>query len=155
LAKYSRKTTLKPARGGVRNALFVCASCEALPEELNDLASEMTVLFPWGSLLKSVVRADNDFLRGIRRICREGAEIRIVFGYDQRSEPGVTAELALPALMPNYVDSLAGNHYRQAGFALNVRQLRKAEIGEIPTTWARKLAYGKDRVFFELCGKAM
>jgi 16S rRNA (adenine(1408)-N(1))-methyltransferase len=153
LAEYSRKATRKPAKGGVRNVLFVRANSEALPEELNGLVSAVSILFPWGSLLKSVVVPDERVLSGFCRICRAHAEINIVFGYNHICEPGITAKLDLPTLTLDYLRTTVVNTYKQAGFAMKVRQLEKAEVAKIPTTWAKKLAHGKNREFFELHGR--
>lgn len=155
LAKYSRKTRQKPAKGGVKNALFVQASIEALPEELNGLATHVSILFPWGSLLKTVATPDVRVLQGLHRICRADAELRIVFGYNHRREPGVTAALGLPLLSLEYLQTMVRNHYTQAGFAIQACQLEKSALRDIPTTWAQRLAYGKDREFFELRGRVI
>ena len=45
----------KPARGGAPNALFIVAAAEALPEPLTGIADEITINYPWGSLLRIVV----------------------------------------------------------------------------------------------------
>jgi 16S rRNA (adenine(1408)-N(1))-methyltransferase len=153
LAEYSRKATWKPAKGAVRNVLFVRANSDALPEELNGLVSEISIFFPWGSLLKSVVVPDESVLRGFRKICRADAEINIVFGYNHICEPGITAKLDLPILTQDYLHDTVVNTYKRVGFAMKVRQLEKAEVAKLPTTWAKKLAHGKNREFFELYGK--
>jgi 16S rRNA (adenine(1408)-N(1))-methyltransferase len=155
MAEYSRKAMRKPAKGGARNVLFVHAKSHDMPEELNGIASQVTILFPWGSLLKEVVEADADFLKGIRKICRPKAQIRIVFGYNQLSEPTVTSKLSLPVLTANYLETVLINKYRENGFEMKVSQLDKTQIKAIPTTWAKKLAYGKDREFFEFRGRSV
>ncbi len=52
LEKVSEKIHRKPAKGGLKNALFIQAAVEALPEELEGIADEVHIHFPWGSLLK-------------------------------------------------------------------------------------------------------
>lgn len=155
MAGYSRKATKKPAKGGVKNALFVHADGEKLPGELNGLATELSILFPWGSLLKSVVMPEVGFLEGLRRICQPQATIRIVLGYNRRCEPGVAAALELPQLEQTYLCQMVLPVCKQAGFVMNVRRMERFELKTLPTTWAHRLAYGKDREFFELCGKIL
>ena len=58
LEKVSMKATRKPAKGGARNVLFVQASVEDLPNELNNVADEIHIHFPWGSLLRSVATGE-------------------------------------------------------------------------------------------------
>lgn len=154
LVEYSHRATRKPAKGGAPNAIFVCANGEALPEELNGLANELSILFPWGSLLKAVVLPEPSMLAGFHRICQPNAAVRVVLGYNSECEPGLTTNLCLPPLSMDYLNSLLETAYHPAGFALSVRHMEKVEIARIPTTWARKLAFGKDRVFFELQGYA-
>lgn len=153
LAKYSRRTTQKPSKGGVQNALFVYANCAQLPEELHGVAREISILFPWGSLLQSIVIPDFHVLQGFYRLCEAQATLRIVLGYDQQCEPGITASLALPPLTIEYLRSVVEPLYAQAGFAVHARQMIHTELQDIPTTWARRLAQRKDRAFFELSGK--
>lgn len=47
LEKRSIKITRKRAKGGMPNAMFVQAAVEDLPEELDGIASEIYVNFPW------------------------------------------------------------------------------------------------------------
>ena len=66
LEKPSIKATRKPSKGGLPNALFVQAAVEDLPEELNGLANQIYVNFPWGSLLRAVMVGDQHVLISIR-----------------------------------------------------------------------------------------
>ena len=135
--------------------LFVQATAEILPEELNGLASRISVLFPWGSLLKAAVLPDIAVLRGLRRACQPKAEIRIVFGYDQIREARLLTELALPALTLKHLQERLPPMYREAGFAIAAELVGGCVVREIPSTWAKKLAQGKGRAFFELYGRAI
>ncbi len=58
LEKISEKIYRKPAKGGAPNALFVQAAIEDLPAELDGVADEIHVHFPWGSLLRAVATGD-------------------------------------------------------------------------------------------------
>src|SRR5688572_11197679 len=73
LEKISEKIHRKPARGGAPNALFVQAAVESLPAELDGVADEVHVHFPWGSLLRAVATGDPAALRGLRRLCAPNA----------------------------------------------------------------------------------
>jgi 16S rRNA (adenine(1408)-N(1))-methyltransferase len=117
------------------NALFGRLALEDAPGEFAGFADRLTVLFPWGSLLRAVAAADVAALARLRGICKPGAEVRFVF------EPG-PADLELP--------------HRDAGFALSGRSLRVEEARDLPTTWAKKLGYsGRQRSFREFVGRAI
>ena len=63
-------TWKKPEKGGRGNVLFVVAAIEAPPAELLGAADEVSVLFPWGSLLAGVARAEHETLANIRTLCQ-------------------------------------------------------------------------------------
>ena len=58
LEKISEKIYRRPAKGGLPNVLFVQAAVENLPAELQGIATEVHVQFPWGSLLRGVAAGD-------------------------------------------------------------------------------------------------
>jgi len=123
------------SRRGGSNELFGRLALEDAPGELAGLANRLTVLFPWGSLLRAVAVAEPDALARLRALCRPGAEVRFLF------------ELASP-------DSRAlEDRYLQAGLALSGRPLSLEEARALPTTWAKKLGFsGKRRSFWEFRG---
>ncbi len=55
MAEASRRAARPAARGGVANALFVVAAAERPPIELLGIADEVTINFPWGSLLRGAL----------------------------------------------------------------------------------------------------
>jgi 16S rRNA (adenine(1408)-N(1))-methyltransferase len=82
LEKISEKIYRKPAKGGLPNVLFLQAAVENLPPELDGVADEIHIHFPWGSLLRAVVSADADVLSHLRRICAPGCLLEIIVGLD-------------------------------------------------------------------------
>ncbi len=155
LAAISRKAGRKPAKGGSENALFVWASAEALPDELDGLVTDLSVFFPWGALLKAVAQPDFAVLQGFRRLCQPKATLKIVFGYNRQSEPGITNNLNLPRLTYDHLQHEIVPVFRQAGFAINGRPISRAEIKALPTSWAKRLAFGKARPYFHITGQAI
>src|SRR5262245_63958138 len=73
LEKVSEKIHRKPSKGGAANVLFVQASVEDLPAELDGVADEIHAHFPWGSLLRALALGDEAVLRNLRRACAPGA----------------------------------------------------------------------------------
>ena len=82
LEKISEKTFRKPTKGGLPNVMFVQAAAEALPPELDGVADEVHIHFPWASLLRAVATGDPVVLENLRRICAPGALVEIVLGLD-------------------------------------------------------------------------
>ena len=82
LKKISEKIHRKPAKGGAPNVLFVQASVEDLPSELDGVANEVHIHFPWGSLLQVVGKGEVEALKVIRRVCAEDALLEVVTGLD-------------------------------------------------------------------------
>jgi len=76
------KATRKIAKGGLPNVLFVQATVENLPEELNESADEIHIHFPWGSLLRSVALGEfgkqkpEDVFKFLRVIQEEWMELQ-------------------------------------------------------------------------------
>src|SRR5262245_4483917 len=81
LEKISEKIYRNPAKGGLPNVLFLQSAIEDLPEELDGVADEVHVHFPWGSLLRVVANGDENGLRNLRRICGPDGLLEIVIGF--------------------------------------------------------------------------
>jgi 16S rRNA (adenine(1408)-N(1))-methyltransferase len=124
------------SRRAARNILFARLSLEDAPAELASLADTLTVLFPWGSLLRAVAHAEREWLQRLRALCKPGAEVRFVF------EPSSDARVL-------------ESRYREAGLALSGRTMPLDEARALPTTWAKKLGYsGRPRTFWQFRGTA-
>jgi 16S rRNA (adenine(1408)-N(1))-methyltransferase len=137
MAESSRRAA-KPARkGGLPNTLFVVAAAERLPPELSRAAEELTIQFPWGSLLRGTLALDADAARGIAQLIKPDGRAIATFSIEDRDR------LELPALDGGELAR------RWCGFGLEVCSLRPAtseELRAISSTWARRLAAGHDRV---------
>ncbi len=96
LEKVSEKVHRKPAKGGLPNVLFLQAAVEDLPEELNGVADEVHIHFPWGSLLQAVVGGDREVIQNVRRICSSGALLEVVIGLEPERDRTEIARLGLP-----------------------------------------------------------
>ena len=153
LREASRRALKKPSRGGLPNVLFGRLALEDAPGVLAACADRLTVLLPWGSLLAAVARPDSNALARLAAVCRDGADLRILFGFGNESDPA-TAALNLPSLDEGGVLDHLRRAYREAGFAVRARHVAIDEVAALPTTWARKLAYsGKPRAFIEIRGR--
>ena len=124
------------SRGAPGNALFVVADALAPPAELSRLASHLTINFPWGSLLRGLLAGDDGLLTGLRSLARAGAALDVRLNAGALGEAGWTLETG--------ADRVAAALVR-AGFAIvAARELPVAALREVPTTWAKRLAFGRD-----------
>jgi 16S rRNA (adenine(1408)-N(1))-methyltransferase len=154
LGPASLRASAKPARGGVPNALYGKLALADAPGELGGLADELTVLLPWGSLLRAVARAEAPELERLRALCRTGAVVHIVFGYGVADASAISS-LDLPAPDAPAFAAALSSQYRAAGFAVAASPVTADAVRALPTTWAKKLAHsGKQRHFWELRGTA-
>jgi 16S rRNA (adenine(1408)-N(1))-methyltransferase len=148
----SQRAGAKPVRGGLANALFGQLALEDAPGELIGFADELTVLLPWGSLLRAVA-CDVPALTRLRALCRAHADVHVVFGYGSADAAAVSS-LALPAADDAGFGRGLEGRYREAGFTVRARPLDVEAVRALPTTWAKKLAFsGKPRRFWELRGR--
>ena len=131
-----RDNLRKASRKSPENALFVIANALALPGELGGTASKITINFPWGSLLTGLLDGEPALLEGLRAITRPGAEMEILLNAGALTEAGYT---------PQSGGARVVSALHEAGFnagdliLLDARRLRQCH-----TTWAKRLAYGRD-----------
>jgi hypothetical protein len=141
-----RENLRKASRKAPPNALYVIANALALPkEELGGMASKVTINFPWGSLLTALLDGEPMLLEGLTAISRPGAALEVRLNAGALVEAGYTLESG-------------SAHTRQmlheGGFDFgDPLRLDGRELRQYPTTWAKRLAYGRDPR--AVCLKAM
>ena len=118
LEKISEKIHRRPEKGGLLNVLFVQAAVEDLPAELDGIAAEVFVQFPWGSLLRGVAGGDERVLRNLRRLCLAKARLHITIGIDAQRDRHQWERLELPPLSKDHVKQGLSHRYRNAGFRI-------------------------------------
>jgi 16S rRNA (adenine(1408)-N(1))-methyltransferase len=124
-------------RARLTNAAFLVEGVERLPRELAGVADEVTVHFPWGSLLRGLVDASSSVVGSIVGLMKVGAELRVLMSAADRDG---YAELA-PSLMGSRCATYAehGLHLVEAAWASN------AIVAESRSAWAKRLAVGRTR----------
>jgi 16S rRNA (adenine(1408)-N(1))-methyltransferase len=131
-----RENLRKASRRAPANALYVIANALALPKELAGMASKVTINFPWGSLLVGLLDGEPGLLEGLLAIARPGAALEVRLNAGALADAGYTLESGgarvRRALHEGGFD--AGDLLR-----LDARDLRRCH-----TTWAKRLAYGRD-----------
>lgn len=139
-----RENLRRTSRLAPGNALFVIANARVLPCELHGLATHMTINFPWGSLLEGLLDGDTGLLAGLAALARPGTRIDLRLNGGALSEAGWS--LAAGAAQVQQV-LLEAEFEIQKATVMNADDLR-----QLPTTWARRLAFGRDPRAIALSG---
>ena len=131
-----RENLCEHSRARLPNMLFVIASAQDLPGELDGLFSYVTINFPWGSLLESLLSGDQSLMLGLRSISRPEAQIEIRLNGGALAEAGTD----LVAGAKTIYENLNGHGWKlRRPWPVDGRAL-----GTFPTTWAKRLAHGRD-----------
>jgi hypothetical protein len=126
------------------NALYVIANAQALPWELNGLATHITINFPWGSLRDSLVMGDAAVMNGLAALAQPGARMDVRLNESALNAGGWSLEEGVAQSRQRLLD---------AGFAIQTPVALSAYVlRQLPTTWAKRLAYGRDPRAMALSG---
>jgi 16S rRNA (adenine(1408)-N(1))-methyltransferase len=118
------------------NALFVIANAQTLPSELYGLASQITINFPWGSLLEGLLANNSSLLAGLDSIARPDARPEVRLNAGALAEAGWSLVEGAARIR----EVLAVNGFKvQRPIAMTAH-----ELSAYPTTWAKRLAFGRD-----------
>jgi 16S rRNA (adenine(1408)-N(1))-methyltransferase len=118
------------------NTLFVIAGAQDLPRELHGCVSHITINFPWGSLLESLLEGDTRLLHGLECIARTDASLHLHVNGGALAEIGANLETGT---------GMIHRSLQSAGWLLDSPvQLGAPSLRGLPTTWARRLAHGRD-----------
>jgi SAM-dependent methyltransferase len=140
-----RENLREHSRAKLGNLLFVIASAQELPHELMGLASHLTINFPWGSLLESLLSGDPRLIRGLKSVSRARASLDLRLNGGALAETGKTLEAGTDRIYFNLL---------QAGWQLKHPVVMDARaLKEFPSTWAKRLAFGRDPRAMMLSGQ--
>jgi len=146
LEKISEKIHRKPDKGGAPNVLFVQAAVEDLPSELNGVADEVHVHFPWGSLLRAMATGEVVVLENLRRVCSLGALLEVVIGLEPVRDHAEIERLGLTPLSLEFIDEQLTPKYAAAKFEIIERGILSAsEWPYFKTSWAKRLKGNEQR----------
>lgn len=134
LEKISEKIHRKPE---LPNALYLQAAVEDLPEELDGVADEVHVHFPWGSLLRAVTTGEH--LDDIVRLCAPDALVEVIIGLDPDRDRTELDRLGIGPLSLRDLERV----YAAAGLeVIESGALSPAEWAGLQTSWAKRLRSG-------------
>lgn len=118
------------------NALFIIASAQSLPTELNSLASGISINFPWSSLLESLLNKDAALMNGLLAISNPRASLEIYLNGEALRTAGWTLEIGAEQVECNLN---ASGWISKSHACLDANALRS-----FSSTWAKRLAFGRD-----------
>ena len=145
------KAARKPSRGGIPNLICVSEPLEVLAKELSNIADCLTVILPWGSLLRAVLAPEIASLHQIASLCSDAAGVEIVFSCDPRQDAQERARLGIVQIEQRIISSTLPELYQQAGLAvLKAEKISQQELAIYETTWAKRLATGRPRDIWRL-----
>jgi 16S rRNA (adenine(1408)-N(1))-methyltransferase len=131
-----RENLRHASRKAPGNALYVIANALILPCELHGLATHITINFPWGSLLEGLLTSDAALMTGLTALVQPGARLDVRLNGGALVEAGWSLEEGVAQIWPVLL---------RAGFACQPPvALNAADLRRLPTTWARRLAFGRD-----------
>jgi len=139
MAEASLRAARPAPKGGLSNLLFAVASAEQPPDELRGQIDEITILFPWGSLLRGVLATDAAAAAGIASLVAPGGVVRILLSVTDM-------DAAAADLRPLAAGDADAIRRRWSPFGLAVTRFAPATADEIAasgSTWARRLLRGR------------
>ncbi len=139
-----RENLREHSQAKLQNILFIIASAQDLPNELNGRVSQITINFPWGSLLESLLINDSKLMCGLKSIARSTTSIDLRLNGGALAEAGTTLEVGTEKIYENLIRS---GWQIESPVVINTNALRS-----FPTTWARRLAAGRDPRAITLSG---
>lgn len=156
LVKISAKAHRNPEHGGARNALFLQARVEELPPELDGVADEVHIHFPWGSLLGALLRPEAPVLRRLRAVCKEEALVEIITSIDMARDSSELSRLGINGVIDEkYVDDVLVPPFAQAGLSISERGLiAPGRWPALCTAWAARLKAGGARPALYIIARA-
>jgi 16S rRNA (adenine(1408)-N(1))-methyltransferase len=140
-----RENLREHSQAKLQNLLFIVANAQRLPGELDGLISHMSINVPWGSLLESLLAGDPKLIGGLKSISRARAALDLRLNGGALAEAGKTLEAGTDKIHYNLL---------QAGWQLENPVIMDASaLKKFPSTWAKRLAFGRDPRAMMLSGQ--
>jgi 16S rRNA (adenine(1408)-N(1))-methyltransferase len=144
---YSKKSL----KDHLVNTLFLVGAAEDLLAGISNIANEIYINLPWGSLLMHVAGPSDWLIVRLRDLLKINGSLNITFGYSSDTEPKETERLLLEKLDENYIKEKLVQAYTQNGFAFKTSEtITKETLKNHETTWSKKLSFGNTRPLYHL-----
>lgn len=145
LKKNAGRIGRKPSRGGVDNLLLIVADLEHLPAFLEGTASELSVFYPWGTLMRAVAEPSPEGLRALRRLLKPGGRFTVLLNMQVFEDETYRQRSELPTLSPEDVDARLRPAWQAEGLSIEHLELLGPRQVPIRTTWGQRLTRGSGR----------
>lgn len=131
-----RENLRDASRRAPENALFVIANAQELPPLLHGCADQLSVHFPWGSLLQGLLAEEDTLRQQMSALLRPQAALDLIVNGGALAEQGWALEDGAAAIRQRLM--------RQGWRVEQPQMLTGAALRAYPTSWARRLAFGRD-----------
>lgn len=139
-----RENLVEVSRRAPGNSLFVIANALDLPVELDGMTDSLSINFPWGSLLEGLLLADSPLWANLRRVTRPGTRLDVRLNGGALAEAHWSLETGAVQIRRMLIEQ---------GFALRpAEKLTAGDLKAFPTSWAKRLAFGRDPRAIHLTG---
>lgn len=147
LKEYQREINRKR----LQNAILLNSSIENFNPDLQDYFDEISIILPWGNLLKYTATVDLDFFSKIHKFLKKDGLVEILFGFNEELEEKETKRLNLPELTDKEINYLKNLYQNLEGFKLiRFEEVSFKALDNLETTWAKKLSFGKNRKYLNI-----
>ena len=126
--------------------MFLCAAAETLAGELAGMADEITVNYPWGSLLRGLAAPDMAMLERLAALGRTGATFTAFINVQPMRDAAQAERLGLSEAARLRDHAGLAADYARAGFE-GLRMKDVTAEPPIATSWAKHLAVSKREVW--------
>ncbi|HRQ22172.1 MAG TPA: class I SAM-dependent methyltransferase [Anaerolineales bacterium] len=131
-----RENLREHSRAKLPNLLFLIASAQSLPHELSGLVSHITINFPWGSLLESLLTSDSRLLCGLESALGGAGRLEVRLNGGALAEAGWGLEDGAERVRFSL---------ESAGWQISSSAMMDSRsLKNFPSTWANRLAFGRD-----------
>lgn len=138
-------------RKRLKNAVLIQSSIENYNPDFKDFFDEISIILPWGNLLKYCVTVDLSFFEKISNWLKNDGTIKIIFGFNEELEEKQTKKLNLKNLNDKEVEFLKENYSKIPNLQLiSFENVFYLDLETVETTWAKKLKHGADRSYFSI-----
>jgi len=152
LKEYQREIN----RNRLQNAILINSSIENFNPEVTHFFDKITILLPWGNLLKYTATADQNFFEKITKLLKNNGEIQIIFGFNEELEEKETKRLNLVELTEKELSYLKQLYENLNNLELvSFNEISYKDLEDFETTWAKKLSFGKNRQYLKISLKTI
>ena len=152
MEKLAVRSRRKPGKGGAPNLLLAVGAAEVLPGPFAGWADEVTVNFPWGSLLRALVEPLPVVLAGLAALAKPGARFVGLLNTSIFRSDDYLERLGLPPLSVERAQEELVPAYARQGIDLQ-RVIPLAGGAPHRTTWGQRLIQGSLRPTLVLEGE--